>query len=210
MDGRLKVRGGAKMRLFTMMARMMVLAASASYAAEEKPYEPDENTVLLLHMDEGEGEMTADASASELEVRLEAPPRQPAWAEEGMCGKGLRFDGVNDDEDGDGKGDADGLIVSDEGELAPKQGLTVEAWVKPERLPGYMGVLTRDSGGRYNFHVSGTGLYFNMLMAREGGTAWGRLTVGSVLVLGKWQHLAATYDGEAIRLYVNGVDVGGA
>lgn len=196
------------MQRLTIVAAMVVLMAGWGRAAEEKPYEADEHAVLLLHMDEGEGEVTADASASELQVRLEEPPRQPTWEEEGMFGKCLRFDGVNTDEDGDGKGDADALIFTDDGELAPKEELTVEAWIKPANLPAYMGILTRDSGARYNFYVQKSGLYFLVAMQREGGTDWGRLTVGNVLTPGKWQHVAATYDGEAIRLYVNGVEVG--
>ena len=84
-----------------------LLMAALCSAAEEKPYEPDEHTVLLLHMDQDKGEVTADASVSGLEVTLLPAPRRPTWEEHGMFSGCLRFDGVNADEDGDGKGDAD-------------------------------------------------------------------------------------------------------
>lgn len=82
----------------------VLLAASAAWT-EERAYEPDADTVLLLHFDENGGDVAADASASGLEAALLPPPRRPGWEEAGMFGACLRFDGVNADEDGDGAGE---------------------------------------------------------------------------------------------------------
>jgi len=106
------VREEAKMPSSGVIIALSMLVAVGCCAAEETPYEPDENTVLLLHMDEGEGEVTADGSPSRLTVSLESPPRQPVWEEQGKFGRCLHFDGDNADADGEGTGDADGLIFS--------------------------------------------------------------------------------------------------
>ena len=186
-------------------ASLMILAPAP--AVEERPYEPDEHTVLLLHMDEGEGQTTADSSPSGLPVRLEAMPRQPVWEQQGKFGRCLRFDGDNADADGDGEGNADGLIFADEGQLQGGEGLTGEAWIKPESIVGAQGILTRTGGCRYNLFAQGAALYFNMSLIADGERQWLQLRTGDVLQADQWQHVAASYDGAMARIYLNGREV---
>lgn len=124
-----------------------LLLAATGWGAQEQPYEQDEHTVLLLHMDERGSSSAADASRSRLKADLMPAPRLPLWEPAGMFGGCLRFDGVNADKDGDGRGDADALWLRDEGELQPGEGLTVEAWIKPDRVEGNQGIITRSGGG---------------------------------------------------------------
>jgi hypothetical protein len=39
------------------------------------------------------------------------------------------------------------------------------------------------------------------------GTAWKEITQANELTLNTWQHVAGTFDGTTLRLYVNGVQV---
>ncbi len=189
-------------------AAFILLVASCAWAAEERPYDADAHTVLLLHFDDAGDERTPDASPSGLDATLLPPPRRPTWEASGMFGGCLRFDGVSADEDGDGSGDADGLVIRDNGELRPGEGLTVEAWVRPDGVDRNQAILTRSGAARYCLYLYGSALYFPMLTTRDGKADWVQLKVPGVIEAGRWQHVAVTYDGEMLRAYVDGVQVG--
>ncbi len=185
-----------------LLAFALVVAAPA-WGAAEAPYQPDEHTVLLLPFDEGRGETATDSSVSGLDAAMMGAPRAPKWEPDGMFGACLRFDGVNADEDGDGRGDADALVFRDQGQLGAADGLTVEAWIHPERVDTNQGIIARAGGARWCFYIYGDTLYFSMQMKSEGDPLWQRARSGHVIRTNEWQHVAAVYDGETIRLFVN-------
>ena len=194
----------------TLTLAVVLSLAVTGRAAQERPYEPDEHTALLLHFDEREGRSAADASASSLKPELMPAPRGPLWEPNGMFGGCLGFDGINEDKDGDGRGDGDALWLRDEGELQPGKGLTVEAWVKPDRLEGNQAIVSRSGGGRYCLFLRNRAIYFSMQMQGPPASSWMRLHVLGIVAVGKWQHLAVTYDGKTIRGYLDGREVGKA
>jgi hypothetical protein len=119
-----------------------------------------------------------------------------------QMGKALSFDG------------SDYVIVPDSSSLEPNR-ITVEAWVKSTGTPGtyryivskYLpnkpgsyssyGLYTGSSGG-LRFYV---GLSSGWVASPDAGTGvWN----------GNWRHVAGTYDGSAVKLYVDGVQVMGA
>jgi len=88
--------------------------------------------------------------------------------------------------------------------------ITLEAWVYPKYFeysfnsahiisketnsPDYGYMLRTGSNGRINFNI--------------GSGSWNEITTpNSELVLNEWQHVAATYDGTTMRIYVNGSEV---
>jgi hypothetical protein len=100
------------------------------------------------------------------------------------------------------------VTVPDAPSLDLTNGLTLEAWVNPSALSGWRTVLLKESTGTLSY-----ALYANdntpnpALTVRIGGAD--RSAVGtSALPLNTWTHLAATYDGAQLRLYVNGVQAG--
>lgn len=119
----------------------------------------------------------------------------------GTAQNGLAYDGVNDRVNC-----GNNPSVQIEGGA-----ITLEAWIYPtswrdevwrgsiinkEVFVPQQGYMIRcGDGGRVNFNFGS-------------GPLWNELnTVGPVLVLNEWQHVAATYDGATQRIYVNGVEV---
>jgi Concanavalin A-like lectin/glucanases superfamily len=101
------------------------------------------------------------------------------------------FDGVNDT-----------VRVSDEAVLDSRRALTVEAWVRPSRLPRSTSTIV-GKGSQYRLLLSSAGaIWFWVWRARvltELATEPGAVSAG------RWAHVAASWDGSEIALYVNGV-----
>lgn len=95
----------------------------------------------------------------------------------------------------------DGVTVADAAALRPAQ-LTVEAWVNPDTA-GYGNVLTKSTnfGDGYGlFRDFSTGrMRFFVNTYSFGGIA------ETAVPTNQWSHVVGTYDGTAVRIYVNGV-----
>lgn len=120
-------------------------------------------------------------------------PFQEATFAPGMVGQAFSLDGVDD------------AILTSGSNIDELQQLTIDAWVKLNSLPpgqimrfvtlnGEKAVLRYDSGYLH--------LYMNI-----DDELW-HITVYDVLQLGVFHHVAGTYDGSVMRLYLDGVEVG--
>jgi hypothetical protein len=110
----------------------------------------------------------------------------------GRFGSGLAFDGVND------------LVnVPDAASLDLKTGMTLSAWVRPSALGDWRTVIMKSRPGGLAY-----ALYAHTDTNRPAGiveTAGEHDARGtSQLPLDTWTHLATTYDGANVKLYVNG------
>ena len=114
----------------------------------------------------------------------------------GRFGSALSFDGVND-----------WVTVADAASLDLSSGMTVEAWVRPSRLGGWRTVVFKERGG---------GVVYGLSADQAGGRPLGQVDIGgernavgsTSLPLNVWSHLATTFDGSVVRLYVNGTLAG--
>jgi hypothetical protein len=145
--------------------------------------------VLALGFDEPLGATAVTDSAGHREGSVHG-----AEVMGGRYGNALSFDGVDD-------------IVSIPGDasLAASTAVTMEAWVMPTYVQGWHTVLIMEnvSGGSYYLYANNpnvsrpSGYYESGVNARSiNGT--------KMLAANTWTHLAVTYDGAAMKIYVNG------
>lgn len=107
---------------------------------------------------------------------------------------GSLFDGVDDHY----------TIADPSGWIRFTTNFTVEAWVKPDTVVGTDPIVTIyvAAGDAIRLALSGG----NVQLSRTNTTpTTSSTTATSPLPVGEWSHVAATYDGANVRLYVNGV-----
>ena len=155
---------------------------------------PPEGLVAAYAFEEAQGTTTADASGNANQGTLEGGT---SWTPTGKYGGALFFDGVNDN-----------VRVEDSASLDLTGGMTVSAWVRPQTLTQWRTVVMKEQPSNLSY-----GLYANATAntpATEAyiGGAVRRASGGGQIPLNAWTHLAGSYDGGLIRMYVNGVQVG--
>ncbi|HLC42884.1 MAG TPA: LamG-like jellyroll fold domain-containing protein [Methylomirabilota bacterium] len=115
------------------------------------------------------------------------------WTASGKFGGALSFNGTSNL-----------VTVNDSNSLDLTTGMTLEAWVRPTTLSGWRTVLLKERQGDLAYAI-----YANTSTNRPSGeiaTPNSADTRGSAqLALNTWSHIALTYSGTILRLYVNGV-----
>ena len=149
--------------------------------------------VAAYHFNESSGPTLTDVSGRNNHGTL---VNGPAWTAAGKHGGALTFDGIND------------LVsIADAASLDLTNGMTIEAWVKPASSSGWRTVLLKEVPGNLAY-----ALYGSQSAQRPGaevriGSKTHNISGTTALSTTTWTHLAATYDGLTVRLYVNGTQV---
>lgn len=135
----------------------------------------------------GSGTIAADTSGLANDGMLGGP----AWTA-GFSGGGLLFDGIDD-----------WVTVSDSNSLDLTSGMTLEAWLKPTAPNDWRSAILKEQAKDLAY-----GLYSSNAQGIPEGDAHigiGQATpVVNPLTINSWTHLATTYDGASLKLYVNG------
>ena len=155
---------------------------------------PAAGLVLALAFDEPSGPTVNDSSGFGNHGSIFEATRTPA----GKYGAAVSFDGVND-----------WITIADSSSLDLTIAVTMEAWVRPTRFNNMHSVVVKEAPNVYGMTYQ---LYANNGYPEPAAyvfTSSDRQVTGTApLPLGAWSHLAATYDGAALKLYVNGNLVG--
>ncbi len=105
------------------------------------------------------------------------------------------------------------VVISDESAMTGGSGVTISAWIRPSRTtdPWQTIVRREDSWRRQLLAIGKTGDTWGLWMGAgidgqyvEFGAAVDRERLGD----GKWHHVAGTYDGSQIDLYLDGQPIG--
>lgn len=156
------------------------------------PPPPDPNGLVAAYsFDEGSGSTVADASTAANNGAISGA----TWTTQGKFGSALSFDGVND-----------WVTVNDAASLDLTIGMTLEAWVYPTSVSGKRDIFLKEGTGVdiYNLYAS------NWRGSPESNVFVGgsnRTTEGAALAANVWTHIAGTYNGTILRLFLNGVEV---
>ncbi len=142
--------------------------------------------------DEAAGAQASDTSGRGNHGTISGAARAPA----GRFGAALSFDGTND-----------WVTVPDAASLDLSTGMTLEAWVNPAALgTAWRTALLKEHGGTLAYalyaHDGGTGPAGYVNATQDLGA-----TASPALALNTWTHVATTYDGATVRVYVGGVQV---
>ena len=148
--------------------------------------------VAAYSFDEGAGTTVTDLSGNGNTGTL----ANTTWTSASKYGNALAFNGTSSR-----------VTINDSASLHLATGMTLEAWVNPSLVnSAWRDVVYK---GNDNYFLEAT---------TDNGAPGGGVTVGSVdavtrgttpLTLNTWSHLALTYDGSTLRLYVNGVQLTG-
>ncbi len=140
---------------------------------------------------EGAGAITADASGNANNGSITGA----TWNTTGKFGNSLTFNGTSHV-----------VLIPNSASLDVSTGMTLEAWVYPTTSQaGWRAIIQRETDA-YVLHSSSS---FGAMRPTAGGTfsgAFDHFNVPSALPLNAWSHLALTWNGATMRLYVNGVE----
>ncbi len=177
--------GGAHSHTITVPASDTTYTASFTQVASS-------SLVGAWGFEEGAGDTTADASGTGNNGTISGA----SWTTAGKYGRALSFDGVNDL-----------VTVADSASLDLTDAYTLEAWVRPTSAgDGWHSVLMKETPSSLAY-----GLYSGGIPNHP--SSWVTINGADVVVEGTgalpvdaWTHLATTYDGTTLRLYVNGTE----
>ena len=176
-------------RLRTVFSVVLAVAMLGGIASAPIGRSATPGLVAAYAFDEGSGTTVADASGGGNNGAV----ANATWMSAGKYGGALEFDGSGAR-----------VLVPDADSLRLTTAMTLEAWVNPSTVSdAWRDVIYK---GNDNYYLSATSTQPSGVPAGGGifDGSYGEAFGTSVLAPNTWTHLAVTYDGSALSLYVNG------
>jgi hypothetical protein len=148
--------------------------------------------VAAYGFEAGSGGLAADASGN----RNDGTIAHAAWTTSGAFGNALRLDGSGP-----------GVVVHDGPSLHLRHAMTLEAWVKPSTVSDAWRDVIYKADDNYFLEATSTQGGVPAAGGVFGGGDGNKVFGRAPLSTSTWAYLAATYDGSALRLYVDGNEV---
>jgi len=147
--------------------------------------------VAAYSFNEGSGTTLHDTSGNGNNGTLQGGA---SWTTSGKYGGAISFNGTNAY-----------INVPNSSSLQVTSAMTLEAWVNPSLVNGAWRDVIYKGNDNYYLEADSTGIK-PVAGGTFGGSNGNAIGTGA-LTVNTWAHLAGTYDGATLRLYVNGVQV---
>jgi VanZ family protein len=151
---------------------------------------PDPSLIAAYSFDEGAGSRVADESGRGHDGTIAAAN----WVREGRFGPALSFDGRTS-----------GVVIPAASDLDLREAMTLEAWVFPMGAPGRWPAIVSRDGDAYFLVASSEGRPLRAVVGGRFSDVAEFVSLWRPIERGQWTHLAGTFDGQTLRMYVNGV-----
>ncbi|HEY0459455.1 MAG TPA: LamG-like jellyroll fold domain-containing protein [Pyrinomonadaceae bacterium] len=146
---------------------------------------------------------SGDGNALDARSRSNGTFQNGATLAAGQVGQAFSFDGADDQ------------ITAPANDNQNLGAITVEAWINPTTIPHGATIVQKRSAsnvggflleltGAPSGNANGLGFYVDAF----GGSFGSVFTPANAITPGVWTHVAGTFDGDFLRIYVNGVEVG--
>jgi hypothetical protein len=154
---------------------------------------PTGGLVAAYGFNEGSGTVLTDLSGTGNQGAITAA----TWTATGKFGGALTFNATS------------WVTVPYAASLNLTTAMTLEAWVNPSQAVQWGTILMKEQPGNYAYVMYGASPTTPSAEINVGTNDAGQrvLSGTSALPLNAWSHVASTYDGTTLRLYVNGVEV---
>lgn len=182
----------ARRKVGRALALFTILISTPLLSAAEKAFSMDANTIELWNFDEMSGTKASSDLSNGTTFSLKSTAPQPLEWATGKFGAALHFPGKV-------------RLAANPVTLPLEQSVTVEAWIKVDESGSgaRMGILQCMA-----YRKAG----FRMEISEKRHVVWSIETEGKELSVtskafvypGDWIHVAGTYDGTTLRVYVNG------
>ncbi|MCZ6680250.1 MAG: LamG domain-containing protein [Candidatus Poribacteria bacterium] len=173
----------------TLRCLSVVIVWMGSAILSDAVIDPD-TLAGLWQLDDGQGKTVKDDSANKNNGKLIGEPK---WIN-GSFGKALEFDGTDQM--------IDTPYISDDQNPA----FTIMAWIRPSEAINKQIVVAGRSNGGPQLNLNSSGKAMTGFKMSNGQFA--HVTGTTTFDKGKWTHIAGTFDGKVINVYINGVEEG--
>lgn len=169
-----------------------ILSAFLEFGAQAQ-YSPPTSGLVSWWRAEGNATDSADSNHGSL---LNGASYAP-----GLFGSSYSYDGLNDH-----------VRVADNANLRLTTAITLGAWVNPSAHGAYHSIIDKwdivggVNGRAYSFAIHPNGeAYLTLSAAGTDALVGIAFTTNTAIALNAWTHLAASYDGANVRIYVDGL-----